>query len=175
MRQFQVLGIGSPHGDDRIGWQVVEALEGAYASPEVNILALDRPGPNLLHYLDGATGAVLVDAMHGNYAPGTIVSLSRRRLLREASQWSSHLLGIPEALALGDALDLLPDQLLLLGIQSHQVEARTETLSPVLEKVIPEAVARIRAQLAVWLSRQESDSQSDMGLSAGGVIPQPGG
>lgn len=175
MRQFQVLGIGSPHGDDRVGWQVVEALEGSYASPEVNILALDRPGPNLLHYLDGAAGAVLVDAMHGNYAPGTIVSLSRRRLLREARQWSSHLLGIPEALALGEALDLLPNQLLLLGIQSDRMESGNETLSPVLEKVIPEAVARIRAQLAAWLPRRESDAQADLGLNAGDIAPQPGG
>ncbi len=175
MKDLRVLGIGSPFGDDQIGWRVAEKLEEAFSSDQVSILVLDRPGPSLLHYLDGAHGVILVDALHANYAPGTIVSLTRRRLLREAGQWSSHLLGVPEALALGEALDLLPEQLILLGIQSENVDLEGQPLSPALEAALPEVVARIRAELRVWEARLHSEQSRDGQLKVSGAAPQAGG
>jgi len=175
MKHLRVLGIGSPYGDDQVGWRVAEKLEEAFSSSDVSIHVLDRPGPSLLHYLDGAYGAILVDALHASYAPGTIVSLTRRRLLREANQWSSHLLGVPEALALGEALDLLPENLVLLGIQSGNVDLQGNPLSPALDAALPEAVARIRAELRVWQAELQVEQSREAQPKASGGTSQAGG
>lgn len=160
MKPIRVLGIGSPHGDDRIGWLVAQALNDSFSAPEVNILTLDRPGATLLQYLDGAKGAILIDALRGPHAPGTISSLSRRRLLKEVGQWSSHLVGIPEALELGSALDMLPEQLILMGIQASPPVPYEDEVTPALIQAVPEAVARVRSELRAWLNELRHNGET---------------
>lgn len=160
MKPIRVLGVGSPHGDDRIGWLVAQALNDSFSSTEVSIVTLDRPGATLLHYLDGAEGVILIDALHGDQAPGTISSLSRRRLLKRTGQWSSHQGGIAEALELGCALDMLPGRLLLMGIQASHFTPYQDEISPRLQQAIPEAAARVRSELHGWLSELHQDSMT---------------
>ena len=74
MSPVRILGIGSPFGDDRVGWEVVERLRtGGYLAPfpagAIAAECCDRAGAGLVAHLAGADFAILVDAMRSGAAP----------------------------------------------------------------------------------------------------------
>lgn len=129
----RVIGIGSPFGADRIGWQVADALERRleehggleHRDIDVHVGVADRPGVELLRLMQGAQRVILVDAVLDcdetrTGRDGTIGRpprwLQRDELQVLSLGRSSHDLGVSEALALGEALGQLPEQLSILGI-----------------------------------------------------------
>ena len=120
MRRLILLGIGSPFGDDTLGWQLLDALaETGLRLPgwQISFVKADRPGPGLLEYLKDTDAAVLIDAMQANDPPGTIRLVEPGQLRGHASPTSSHAMGVAESLALGEQLQMLPPRLHILGIQ----------------------------------------------------------
>ena len=59
-RGVRVVGVGSPHGDDRVGWRLVEDLAES-AGPGVEAVAVAQP-LGLLDHLDGCSALIVVDA-----------------------------------------------------------------------------------------------------------------
>ncbi|MFP4154210.1 MAG: hydrogenase maturation protease [Halothiobacillaceae bacterium] len=115
---WRVIGVGSPFGDDRLGWDVVRCLADRFgARAELEFLVLDRPGPGLLEKLAGAARVVVVDAMRSGAAPYTLVEIDPGRAGALESFTSSHGVGLAETLALGRALGQLPKGLRLFGIE----------------------------------------------------------
>lgn len=115
----RIIGIGSPFGADRAGWAAVEYLERcgwARTHPAVELVVLDRPGPALVNHFDGPSRVILVDALQGGRA-GHVRRVVAEDLACDGSG-SSHGLGVADALALADALGLLPEQLLILAIET---------------------------------------------------------
>ncbi|MEJ2058977.1 MAG: hydrogenase maturation protease [Acidihalobacter sp.] len=130
MKPWRVIGIGSPYGDDQVGWRVIDALTAnatwtAYAA-DCAALACDRPGMALLSHLDGAQGAVLIDAVCSDAAQGTLLQLDPQTTITEPDSLSSHGFGVSQALALGRELGTLPDHFALLGIEIDPLAARPE-------------------------------------------------
>jgi hydrogenase maturation protease len=122
-----VLGVGSPFGDDRLGWEAVAALrrEPAFAGWEARGLvtaeALDRPGIGLVSRLARDGRVVLVDAIRSGARPGTLHHIGLDELLAcRASPASSHGIGLADALALARALDQLPARLVIFGVESGE-------------------------------------------------------
>jgi hydrogenase maturation protease len=116
-----VLGIGSPFGADRLGWLAVDALASAGLEtswPGLRLLKLDRPGSRLLAALDGAEQALLIDALDGPGAPGSLRRINPADLAADGAGLSGHRFGVAEALALARALGVLPPRLMLYGIQA---------------------------------------------------------
>jgi len=110
--------VGSPEGDDAVGLAVAGALARGPALPEdVRVLALERPGLDLLDALRSADFALIVDALRDGGAIGSIRRLVPTALARAARAPSSHSLGVAEALALGEALGALPPRVEILGIE----------------------------------------------------------
>jgi hydrogenase maturation protease len=112
----RVIGIGSPFGADQAAWRAIDLLQGADLTG-CELIKLDRPGSDLLHYFEGVEDVVLIDAVLADQAPGTAVSLQRDALALAACRTSSHGFGVAEALQLAARLELLPPRLLLIGIQ----------------------------------------------------------
>ena len=121
MTKVLILGIGSPFGDDRVGWVAVEMLQrsatlAATGGGSVVFAVLDRPGTLLLAHWHDADCVIVVDAVRSGAPPGT-----RHRL--EPGEWaatepvSSHGFGLAAALELARALDDLPPHLVLHGIE----------------------------------------------------------
>ncbi|WP_051131846.1 hypothetical protein [Legionella tunisiensis] len=59
MSELLILGIGSPFGDDRLGWEVVHLLQQKkalhiYSARQLQIMSCDRPGLNLLNLMQNA-------------------------------------------------------------------------------------------------------------------------
>lgn len=116
-----ILSIGSPFGADSIGYEISEWLkEEQFADnyPEValEIDYLDRPGMRLLEYLRGTGKLILIDAMKAGYDAGTVKVVNKDELQRSELP-SSHGFGVADSLALAEALDELPDDLIILGVE----------------------------------------------------------
>ena len=110
-----LVGLGSPFGDDQVGWRVAQALEdmlqGSADAEPVRVLCLDRPGPALLDAIAGRDEAILVDATADGSPPGTVHQVAAETVMAEPRSSSSHGLGPGHALQLGHALGILPPRL----------------------------------------------------------------
>ncbi len=146
MNAVRIIGIGSPLGADRAGWQVAEALRvDRRIADAVEVVLADRPGVGLLHLFEAVGQVILVDALLDVRAAA---SSTPRWLLRDeletlATSCSSHALGVSEALVLAETLAVLPPQLAILGIP---VAGHSEA-SAVDPQMIAHAVGMIHARL----------------------------
>lgn len=119
---LRILGVGSPFGDDSIGFQAIELLrqESGLFPADTELLALDRPGSTLVPLLENANTVVIIDAMTSGKPPGTVLRLELADLIREENMPSSHNLGVAEALALAKVLGMVPERLLVYGVEAGE-------------------------------------------------------
>lgn len=114
----RIIGIGSPFGADQLGWRAIDLL---YNTPQLNaeLLKLDRPGSELIRYFSQVADLVLIDAVQaGREPPGTPIRLEARELSSIGCRTSTHGFGVSEALQMAGQLGLMPDKLLLIGIET---------------------------------------------------------
>lgn len=132
-RKILILGIGSPFGTDRLGWQAVEALEqsglaAVFPDLEFHFTQSDRPGSGLLRLLQDYDAAILIDAMQSASAAGTIRQFGPHTLEPEVAVASSHGFGVAEALALGYQLGELPKHVVLFGVETGTSSSQLNAL-----------------------------------------------
>lgn len=149
MSATRVLGIGSPLGDDRVGWAVIDALRasGALARAHASATCHDRPGLRLVEALAGAEHAILVDAMRTGAPPGSIRRLAAEHLTVASGLLSAHGFGVAEALALARALGTLPRRLTVIGIEIAGLQPGADLSAPV-RGAVAAAAAQIERELA---------------------------
>jgi hydrogenase maturation protease len=114
----RIIGIGSPFGADQLGWRAVDLLQ---AAPLANaeLLKLDRPGSLLIRYFSEVADLILIDAVQtGREPPGTPIRLEVGELSAAGCRTSTHGFGVAEALQMAGQLGLMPDKLLLIGIET---------------------------------------------------------
>jgi hydrogenase maturation protease len=115
-----IVGIGSPHGDDQIGWAVVDRLRprlcaGAAAHKSTG-------GTDLLELLEGKDRAILVDASAPSGDPGTVRRFDWPSAELEAtSLLSSHGIGLVEILRLAEVLGRLPTHVTIYAVEAHEI------------------------------------------------------
>lgn len=138
MTRWRVIGVGSPQGDDALGWRVIDTLQQMPLSDSVELLSLDRPGSTLLHYLQGVDRVLLVDAAQMELPAGSIRRFMRDELpqLDGIRCLSSHGWGLHETLALAESCNLPLPRIELWLIQLAQLTP----LSP-LNEAMEQAVA----------------------------------
>jgi len=113
---LRVIGVGSPFGADRIGWELVTALR-EEGQLEAEFVESDRPGAGLLAAMLGAEWVVLVDAMRAGLPVGTVCPLEPEQVEGESGLLSSHGFGVAHALDLGQALGMLPPRVTVIGVE----------------------------------------------------------
>lgn len=146
MSRVAVLGLGSPFGDDRVGWEVAEGLSRipwAEDGPDsvVTVDCLDRPGAGLLERLRNADCVILIDAMRSGAPAGSLRRIDPDEMRADAESPSSHGFGLAQTLALGRALGEMPSNLVLFGIEAAAFDG--SRISPALEAALPGLVERI--------------------------------
>jgi hydrogenase maturation protease len=122
MNQIRIIGIGSPFGEDQLGWHIVDAMEQDSCLPEslrplTSFIKADRPGVNLLELMKDSQVTVIIDAMQSGAPPGTIRRLEETEIEMEATLLSSHGFSVASALALARALEQMPARFVLYGIE----------------------------------------------------------
>jgi hydrogenase maturation protease len=146
----RVIGVGSPFGDDRAGWEVVAALETALHSagappPRVDIRACDRPGAALVQLLAGVQHAVIIDVTLAAASRAGSVRWLGEREIEARRAVSSHGFGLAEALALARALGDAPSRVSVLAIAATHLEG--EALSDPVRQAVPVAVREVLAHI----------------------------
>jgi len=132
---LHIIGVGSPFGDDRLGWVAVEMLQGsaalaALAGGSISFSILDRPGTLLLAHWHDADNVLVVDAVRSGAPPGTRHRLEPGEVSALGSV-SSHGFGLASALELARALNDLPPHLVIHGIEIDPFGAGFSLSEPV--------------------------------------------
>jgi hydrogenase maturation protease len=138
-----VIGIGSPHGEDQIGWKVIQSLQDRVPLPcPVDVGTVSQPW-NLLDYFQSQQLAVLVDACVTGSTPGTVTVLETQDLTTNRFQRSSsHGSTVVEALELATILGIRPKHIKILAIEISAWSPDALVSAPV-QQAIPLAVDRI--------------------------------
>lgn len=148
-----VVGIGNRYRrDDGVGLAVAVAVQ-ARALRDVRVVTGVEDPTSLLDVWSGVGLAVLVDAAltsplasaASGFQPGHIHQLTMAELTA-VHGLSSHHLDIAEALALGQALDRVPDRLVVFTVEAADV-GHGEGLTRPVAAAVPDVVAAVVAEI----------------------------
>jgi hydrogenase maturation protease len=147
--RVHVIGVGSPHGGDSIGWRVLERLRDmartADWKDQVRLSVLDRPGVRLVEHWRDAESVIVVDAMVSGARPGSVRRLEGAELRALDAQWSSHGLGVADAVALAAALGSLPPRLVVFGSELPPEATPTGAAVSAAAHAVVQEVAKLLA------------------------------
>lgn len=141
----RIIGLGSPFGDDRVGWRVIELLQGRLPA-EISLVSLDRPGAALINWMQGVDNLVLIDALRSGAAPGSIVALTPDDLETRSCRLTSHQLALSETVELAARLGHLPEQTRIYGIELDSFS--NDELSEVAATAARELASRLAKAMA---------------------------
>lgn len=146
-----VLALGNPlRGDDGVGQAVVERLAAESLPPDVTVQDGGTPGLETVLLLQGYGRAIIVDAAEMGRAPGEWVRFTLKDATLTANDLHArvavHYAGLAEALALGEALDVLPAAITIYGVQPLNLDW-TVGLSEPVRAAVPALCAAILDEL----------------------------
>lgn len=141
-----IVGIGSAHGDDRVGWLVAEQLR-EFADRNQFELRIAKSPADLLDWLEGNQRLVICDACHGQ---GEIGELSRWLWpapdISEITMSGTHNLSLPTVLTLAEKLGRLPNEVVIWAIEGATRQS-TAAMSPAVMEAVPTLAGRITNDL----------------------------
>lgn len=129
-----IIGLGSPYGDDQVGWKVIDLLCARLGSDDgAGKLAKAATPANLLDLLEGGERLVLIDACQGLGQPGNFRCLtwpdSQIRQMRSAA---GHLLCVHDAIRLAQAIGKSPTSCEVWCIEGAQFEVDAPLSEPMI-------------------------------------------
>lgn len=144
-----VVGIGNPLcGDDGLGAHAIQLLQEKVLPTGVEVEELGTPGWGLVNLLRGWQRVILIDAVHMGGEPGTWqrLDMNQAQFTPGSQAVSLHEPGLAESLALAEAMKLLPDELVLYGVEPACTTPGCN-LSPKVRQVVPTLVENILGEL----------------------------
>jgi hydrogenase maturation protease len=144
-----VVGLGNLlRGDDGIGVRVAQALMGRPLPAGVEVVDGGTQGLALVNLLEGRRRAILVDAANVGRAPGEFVRFTpdEVNLLSGDPAISIHDAGLGDALLLARVLGVLPQEIVILGVQPANLDW-DQALSPPVHAALPGLVAAVLEEL----------------------------
>lgn len=121
-----ILALGNPlRGDDGVGKAVIDTLRSRRLPPDVELMDGGTPGLETVLYFEGRERVIIIDAADMGLEPGEW----RRFTLEDAWLKSNdmalrgtlHYAGLAEAITLAEAMDALPAELIIFGIQPQSI------------------------------------------------------
>lgn len=144
-----ILGIGNILlRDEGVGVRVIEVL-GSYSLPEgVELVDGGTAGADLLDVIADREQVIVIDAIGGDFCPGTIVRFSQNELeqLSRGPLASLHDLNLTETLIMARLLGCAPGQVTIFGIKPAVVECGIG-LSREVEKTVPAVIREIQSEI----------------------------
>jgi hydrogenase maturation protease len=160
-----IIGLGNPlWGDDGVGVRVAELLGNRVLPAGMKVVDGGTGGLDLVNLMEGWPRVIFVDAANMGREPGQFVrfALDEARLLGKDESLSIHDAGLREALLLAQALSVLPDEVVIYGVQPAHI-AWDSGLSPEVEGVLPKLVATILEEIEDngWYSETDRSRTTD--------------
>ena len=149
-----VAGLGNElRSDDGVGLLVVRRLAATEGLPSRDNLQVAEVGTAVLdatHLWEWADRSLVIDAMHGEGAPGSVYVTHLDNVKPGQARHGPHGLHLADALGLG--LNCRWEDILLLGIEPLCLDLGTK-LSPEVEAAVPEAARLVAELVEAWLGR----------------------
>ena len=120
-----VLGVGSIlMMDEGIGVRAIEELQNRYIFPDnVELLDGGTSGIELISYISGKDYLIIIDAIKGGMAPGTVLKVDGEDVhAKFRTRISPHQIGISDLLASASLTGEVPKQLVLYGIEPKIIQ-----------------------------------------------------
>lgn len=155
MKGLRVLGIGSPFGDDQLGWEVVRLLQQrpalqAFISNQLHLFYCDRPGMHLLELMRDAQTVFLIDAVKTGAEIGTLHCFKNDEISAATTSLSTHGLGVTIAMKMGQILQILPPNVILYGVEIDDVQLQFTRSAPI-EQAIETLVIRLESDILMTI------------------------
>ena len=138
--------------DDGVGVHAVKAVqERFHVPPELDIVDGGTAGLDLLPFIEGRDRVLFVDAVDFGKEPGFVGELMNDDIpaFFGKDKGSLHHLGLADVLATARLLNILPEEICLIGIQPQSIEMGLE-LTEVLQGKFDLLVALIIDKLRDW-------------------------
>ncbi len=123
-----IVGFGSPFGDDRFGWLVIEQLQQTLAGQQtVKAICCDHSGIDWIHQYQPTEQLIFIDAVKSGAAAGTLhhLTLTPSALETLPTSHSSHGIGLREGVTLAATLVELPAEIEFYGVEIASCEVGT--------------------------------------------------
>lgn len=149
---LKIIGIGSPFGDDQVGWEAIRRLQQRLpATAAVQLIALDRPGCGLIQTFRDADCCWLIDALGTPGPAGRYLQPGLGELASHCAPVAgAHGWGLLETLQLATTLGMLPSRLELHCITIGGIELSSERLSDEVcagvDQLVTELCKRLRLE-----------------------------
>jgi hydrogenase maturation protease len=145
-RNELVVGIGSPHGEDQVGWLVAKRIASRVNSDRIDV-RLARTPSKLIDWLPGVARLIVCDACRGIGRPGALRRWQWPALSEQGVTWSgTHDLSLPAVLALAASLGPLPPETIIWGVEIAEADPQS-TISAAVWRAVPELSKYIVAEL----------------------------
>jgi len=149
VKRVLILGLGNLLlGDEGVGVQVAEELKGLELPDGVSVVEGGTAGLGLIGLMEGYQKVIIVDAADMGRPPGCVLRFTplEAQLKTAEAPLSLHQIGLGEVLALAEALEVAPAELVIIGIQPSRVEMGAG-LSSEVEGAIPQIIRIILDEL----------------------------
>ena len=147
-----VLGVGNILlTDEGLGVHVVEDLKANYTfTPQMSLIDGGTMGMELLTYMRGMKKILLIDAVNGGEAPGTIYEFPHRELEQYFTDHISvHEVGMQDILRIRAIQENPLEDAIVMGVEPESLDVGFEPSAPV-QKALPEVKERVLRVLREW-------------------------
>ena len=147
-----VLGVGNLLlSDEGVGIHAIRRLQEVVELPEeVQVVDGGTSGLDLLHYLEGVSRLIVVDAVDVGEPPGTLTCMTGDQVPAYLSlKISPHEIGLPDMLFAAKLRDLYPEEVVIWGVQLGTTDVGLD-LSPSVAAQLDVVVQKILDELARW-------------------------
>lgn len=147
-----VLGVGNILlTDEGLGVHVVEDLKANYTfTPQISLIDGGTMGMELLTYMRGMKKILLIDAVNGGEAPGTIYEFPHRELEQYFTDHISvHEVGMQDILRIRAIQENPLEDAIVIGVEPESLDVGFEPSAPV-QKALPEVKERVLRVLRGW-------------------------
>ena len=133
-------------GDDAVGLLAARRIRERVGG-HVDVIEAESAGVELLELMAGAEAVLMIDSARSGQAPGTIHRLdaSAGPIAPELFPRSTHAIGVGEALELARTLGMLPNKVIVYGIEAGDTEVG-HPLSPQVSHALNEIIELVRRE-----------------------------
>ena len=148
-RKVAVVGVGNVLlKDEGIGVHVARALQGEIGDARSDVEIIDGgTSPDVFMLLEGVQKLVLVDAVKGGGAPGSVYRFHPDDIIfDERYAISAHQVGLLDSLYMVECSPSKPESIVIIGIEPKEIDWGLE-LSVELSERLPEIINVVMDEL----------------------------
>lgn len=148
MAALTVIGVGNRlRGDDAIGPLLIDALS-MLPESEIELVDAGSDALGLLEYFEGRDQVLIVDACRMGHKPGTLLEFepSQIDMVIVDDPLSLHGLGLAETIKMAESLQILPDDLKIIGIEPDSIQFNGSLSTPV-QRALESAIEIVHDKL----------------------------